>query len=133
METEDLKARTRQFALDVIDLCMTLGIDDFAQVTRRQLLRSGTGVATNYRAACRGRSAREFASRLATVVEEADESELWLDFLQVRRYGAPKTIAALQQEAIELRSIFAKSRTTTLKRLRERRKKQRGQDSRKQE
>ena len=127
METAELKARTRQFALDVIDLCTTFGNDDFAQVTRRQLLRAGTGVAANYRGACRSRSSREFASRLATVVEEADESEFWLDLLQVRRYGAPKAVAGLQQEAIELRSIFAKSRTTTLQGLRERRKKRRNE------
>jgi N-carbamoylputrescine amidase len=73
-----------EFALEIIDLCLSLGSDDLARLIRPQLLRSGTGVATGYRAACRSRSPREFASRMATVTEEADESELWLDILQVR-------------------------------------------------
>jgi four helix bundle protein len=121
MTGEHLKERTRQFALDVIDVSMTLGRDDFTEVARPQLLRAGTGVAANYRAACRSRSSREFASRLATVVEEADESELWLDLLMVRKYGALRVMSQLRGEAIELRAIFAKSRATTLRRIRERR------------
>jgi four helix bundle protein len=125
MTGEQLKERTRQFALDVVDVLMTLGRDDFIEVVRPQLLRAGTGVATNYRAACRSRSGKEFASRLATVVEEVDESELWLDFLQARGYGAFTIVARLRTEAVELRAIFSKSRATTLSRLRERRKERR--------
>jgi four helix bundle protein len=97
MTGEHLKERTRQFALDVIDVSMTLGRDDFTEVARPQLLRAGTGVAANYRAACRSRSSREFASRLATVVEEADESELWLDLLMVRKYGAKGHVATARR------------------------------------
>ncbi len=122
MDAAELKGRTRQFGLDVIDICMTLGTDDFAQIARRQLLRAGTGVAANYRAACWSRSSREFASKLGVVVEEADESELWLDFLLVRQYGAPTVVRRLQQEAIELRALFSKSRATTLRKIRERKK-----------
>jgi len=118
MDAEQLKARTRQFALDIIDLCLSLGTDDIARLIRPQLLRSGTGVATGYRAACRGRSSREFASRMATVTEEADESELWLDILQVRRRGPDAIVSQLRRESIELRAIAAASRATTLKRLR---------------
>jgi len=92
MTQEQLKTRTRQFALDVVDVLMALRRDDFVEVVRPQLLRAGTGAATNYRAACRSRSDKEFASRLATVVEEVDEGELWLDFLQTRGYGAPSII-----------------------------------------
>jgi len=108
---------------------MTLGRDDFVEVLRPQLLRAGTGVATNYRATCRSRSDKEFASRLATVVEEVDESELWLDFLQTRGYGAIEIVRRLRSEAIELRGIFSKSRATTLRRLRERRKQGRRRDA----
>jgi four helix bundle protein len=122
MTREQLKDRTRQFALDVVDALMTLSRDDFVEVVRPQLLRAGTGVATNYRATCRSRSGKEFASRLATVVEEVDESELWLDFLQTRRYGAASIIAQMRTEAVQLRAILSKSRATTLRRLRERRK-----------
>jgi four helix bundle protein len=124
MDRDELKARTRQFALDVIDVSMALGNDDLAVVLRRQLLRAGTGVAANYRAACRGRSDREFASKLATVVEEADESELWLDFLMARGYGPRQIIARLRSEAVELLSICSRARATTLRRIRERRHRQ---------
>ena len=133
METEELKSRTRQFGLNVIDLCLTLGFDDFAQLVRPQLLRSGTGVAANHRSACRSRSRLEFASRLAVVVEEADESELWLDYLQVRKRGPINVVSDLRSEASELRAIFARSRSTTLKRIRElrkaRRQRQQGESS----
>jgi len=118
MNADELKARTRQFALDIIDLCLSLGTDDLAHLIRRQLLRSGTGVASGYRAACRGRSTREFASRMATVNEEADESELWLDVLQVYRRGSANVVARLRQESCELRAIAASSRATSLERLR---------------
>jgi len=120
MTQEQLKTRTRQFALDVVDVLMALRRDDFVEVVRPQLLRAGTGAATNYRAACRSRSDKEFASRLGTVVEEVDESELWLDFLQARDY-AVSSVVRLRGEAVELRAIFSKSRATTLRKLRERR------------
>ena len=130
MDREELKARTRQFALDVIDISMALGHDDFAEVARPQLLRAGTGVAANYRAACRGRSDREFASRLATVVEEADESELWLDFIMERGYGQRRVVAEARAEAVELRAILSRSRATTLRRLQDRRHRPPGPEAR---
>ena len=123
MKGDQLKARTRQFALDVIRLVALLGHDDFAQTARPQLLRAATGVAANYRGACRSRSGREFASRLAVVVEESDESELWLDFCVELGYGPRDVTLRLQQEALELRDISAKSRSTTLRGLREKRRK----------
>ena len=83
MIADELRARTRQFALDVIVLCSQLGFGDLARVVRPQLLRAATGIAANYRAACRSRSHREFVSRLAVVVEECDEAELWLDVVEV--------------------------------------------------
>src|SRR5215467_8049140 len=81
-----------------------------------QLFRAGTGVAANYRAACRSRSKREFAARLAIVVEEADEAEYWLDIL-----GTLTTTSGVKEakcEAAELRAIFAAARATTLTTLR---------------
>jgi four helix bundle protein len=121
MDREQLKARTRQFSLDVIDISMTVGHDEFTAVARPQLLRACTGVAANYRAACRARSDKEFASKLATVVEEADESELWLDFLTVRGHGDPPTLSRLRKEALEFVAMLSKARATTLKRIRDRR------------
>ena len=125
MTTDELKDRTRQFGLDVIDLCLGLGTDDFASLVRKQLLRAGTGVAANHRSACRSRSGLEFAARLGIVVEEADESELWLDYLETKKRGPAQTVADLRQEAIELRAIFSSSRTTTLNRIRDRRRRRR--------
>ena len=119
MTADELRTRTRAFALDVIDLCVHLGGDDLGRLVRPQLIRSGAGVASNNRAASRSRSLREFAARLAVVVEEADESELWLDILVARNVKHPM-LPQLRQEAIELRAIFSRSRATTLERLRRR-------------
>jgi four helix bundle protein len=121
MDADELRNRTRSFGSNVIDLCMGLGTDIFAQVVGKQLLRAGTGVAANHRAASRSRSRQEFAARLATVVEEADESELWLDYVQSKKRGPEQVVDDLRGEAMELRAIFAKSRATTLERLREQR------------
>jgi four helix bundle protein len=119
---DELKARTRQFALDVIDLCLKLGSSDLARIVRPQLLRAGTGVAANHRAAARCRSSREFAARLAVVVEEADEAELWLDVLETRQFGPQEAVRTLRRESQELRAIFVASRRTVLKRIKKRRK-----------
>jgi four helix bundle protein len=114
MDREELKARTRKFALDVIRLCLTLGRDDFAQLVRPQLLRAATGIAANYRAACRGRSRKEFIAKIGVVVEESDEAELWLDIVQELGYGTAAVVRELRLEATELRAIFAASRATAI-------------------
>lgn len=111
MDAETLQGRTRRFALAVIDICMTLTSDELGRLVRPQLLRAGTGVAANYRAACRGRTPREFASRLAIVVEEADESELWLDILIARGHGRDEVLRQ-RAEAIELPRAHDDSRTS---------------------
>jgi len=114
---DNLRARTRQFALDVVSFCVRLPSDDLCRVVRPQLLRAATGVAANYRAACRSRSRKEFAARLSVVIEESDESELWLDVLQVNQRGASEEVQRLMAEASELTAIMAASRSTTLSRL----------------
>jgi four helix bundle protein len=76
-----LRARTKQFGFDVVDLVKQLPRNIAGECVARQLIRAGTGVASNHRAACRGRSRREFIARLGVVLEEADESELWLEVL----------------------------------------------------
>ena len=117
---DELKARARQFAMDVIDLCLNLGTDDLARLVRPQLLRACTGLAANYRAAGRSRSRREFISKLGLVIEEADESELWLDVLETKKCGPQEAVSRLRREAHELRAIFAASRRTALERIRKR-------------
>ena len=117
---DDLRARTRQFAIDVIGLCLALGTSDLARLVRPQLLRAATGTAANYRATCRSRSKREFVSRLSTVIEEIDESEFWLDILQHHHAGPADRLARLRQEATELRGVMARSRSTALANLKRR-------------
>jgi four helix bundle protein len=114
---EELRNRARQFALDTIDLCVALGDDELCRLIRPQLLRAATGVAANYRAACRARSAREFASRLAIVVEETDEAEFWLDVITTKRPGAPGAAHRLHAESKQLRAVFSASRRTVLSNL----------------
>jgi four helix bundle protein len=125
MTGDPLRARTRQFALDVIDLCLSLGTDDLAKLIRPQLLRAGTSVAANNRAAGRCRSRKDFISKLGIVVEEADESELWLDILETKRHGPLDRVVSLRQEAIELRAIFVASRNTSIERARHQKKRKR--------
>jgi four helix bundle protein len=109
---DELRERARRFAIETIDLCVRLPDGPVSNLIRPQLLRAATGIAANYRAAGRSRSRREFVARLGVVIEEADESELWLDILEARRHGPPETVKRLRQEATELRAIFIASRRT---------------------
>ncbi|HEX5069183.1 MAG TPA: four helix bundle protein [Vicinamibacterales bacterium] len=114
MIADQLRDRTRQFALDVVDLCLALPTDDLGRLVRPQLLRAGTGVASNYRASQRSRSRKEFIGRIAVAIEEADEAELWMDVLQHRASEPAAKVTKLRTEASELRAIFAKSRSTAI-------------------
>lgn len=78
---EVMRARTRRFALDVMTFVRDLSVDVAIDPVRRQLVRAATGVAGNYRSACRARSHAEFIARIGVVLEEADEAEGWLDLL----------------------------------------------------
>lgn len=81
MTPKELKARTKQFAVDVIKLCRAIPASPDGRVVAGQLLRASTSVAANYRAACRGRSRAEFIAKLGVVLEESDESLLWLELI----------------------------------------------------
>src|SRR5258708_10929060 len=78
MTKDELKLRTKQFALRVMKLVDALPRSTSGRAVGNQLVRSGTAVGANYRAACRARSRKEFLSRLGVVGEEADESGYWL-------------------------------------------------------
>jgi len=109
---EQLRDRTKAFALRVVRLYRSLPTTTDAQVMGKQLLRSGTSVAANYRAACRARSRAEFASRLAIVVEEADESMLWLELLSESGVLSAGKLSALHEEARQLTALFTASQHT---------------------
>ena len=81
MDEDELKQRTRQFALRVIRLTEALPHSPAGEVIGRQLLRSATSVGANYRAACRGRSRADFVNKIGVVEEEADESHYWLELI----------------------------------------------------
>jgi len=113
MNPEELRSRTKKFALRVIALFRALPRSPGAQIRGKQLLRSGTSVAANYRAACRARSRAEFVARIGVVEEEADESALWLELLGDSGTMKPARLAALLEEARELTAIFTATRRTT--------------------
>jgi four helix bundle protein len=114
METRprDLQRRTKIFALDVIRLTERLPRNRAADVIGRQLLRSGTSVAANYRSACCAKSAADFVSKMGIVEEEADESQFWLELLTESGLIECDPVAPLTREANELARIAAASRKT---------------------
>jgi four helix bundle protein len=97
----------------IIRLYRSLPASGDAQVIGKQVLRSGTSVGANYRAACRARSHAEFISRLGTVVEEADETMYWLELLADSKVMSGKLLQPLQNEAKELTAIFTATRQTS--------------------
>ena len=105
----ELKSRTKAFAIHVVRLYRSLPRSTDAQVLGKQLLRSGTSVAANYRAACRSRSKAEFISKMSVVLEEADETAFWLELMAETDTVAPERTQALLKESNELAAIFGAS------------------------
>jgi len=108
----DLRHRTKQFALGIVRLCRTLPATDEARILGKQLLRSATSVGANYRAACRARSRAEFIAKLGVVLEEADEAVFWFELLVEADIGNREKVHLLMKEAGELTSIFVTSLCT---------------------
>jgi four helix bundle protein len=106
---QDLKARTKTFALDVIRYCRTLPRGDEFQIIRRQLIPSATSTAANYRAAQRAKSKPDFISNLGDAEEEADESLLWLECLAELATRDHSELKRLLKEADELVAILTAS------------------------
>ena len=112
MTPDELKKRTKQFGLRVIRLVESLPKTKTASTIGGQLLRCGTSVGANYRAACRGRSKAEFIAKLGVVEEEADESAYWIEMLVEAKIVKIGSVRELHAEAEELTAIMAKSRKT---------------------
>ncbi len=107
---EELKLRLRKFVLDLIKLCQEIPYSKESNIITKQLLRSGSSVYANYRAANRARSKAEFFSKISIVVEEADETEMWLDLLiHSDIHNTPETIR-LHNESLEILKIMASAR-----------------------
>ena len=118
MKQEELKARTKRFAINIIKLVQHLeehGTCAAKIIADRQMLRSGTGVASNYRAACRCKSRKDFIHKIGTVVEEADETQLWLELLLESDLAKEELIKDLLQESKELTAIMTASRNSAIR------------------
>jgi four helix bundle protein len=111
-QTEALRQRSKTFAVRIVRLFRALPPKPEAFVIGKQLLRSGTSVAANYRAVCRARSRAEFVSRIGVVVEEIDESVFWLELLVETGLVRQEKISGLMDEAEQLLRIFSASRKT---------------------
>lgn len=109
MTPEELKARCKQFSLRVIRLVRALPDDKVGRPIANQLIRSGTSVAANYRAACLAKSRADFASKAGTAAEEADESALWMELIMEDGILPEDLVKSLWQEATELTAIFLAS------------------------
>jgi dUTP pyrophosphatase len=110
--SEQLKARTEEFALSIVRLWKVLPRAEEARVIGRQVLRSGTSVAANYRAACRARSKAEFIAKIGIVVEEIDETVFWLELVGKSKLVASESLKPLYKESKELFAIFTASQMT---------------------
>jgi four helix bundle protein len=122
MNPQELRNRCRLFAITIVRFCRKLPVNWVDRTLGGQLLRAGTAVAANYRAACRGRSTKEFCAKVGVVAEEADESLLWLELLKVDAPAMTKLpeYQWLSKEADQLTAIFPASYNTARQNLKNR-------------
>jgi four helix bundle protein len=109
MNPPAIKNRTKEFAKKVIELCRELPNNREGRLIGNQLFKSGTSVAANYRAACRGRSKSEFVSKLGIVLEEADEALFWLELIDEMAIHGGSSVGFLIQECDEITAIMVTS------------------------
>ncbi len=115
---EKLKSRTKKFAVDTIKICDTLKKVKASSVVTYQIVKSATSTAANYRAACRGRSSREFYSKICIVVEEIDETEYWFEIIKEANLSLDEQeLNRLLIESNELVKIMSKVKKTTSEKL----------------
>ncbi|MGD0652004.1 MAG: four helix bundle protein [Verrucomicrobiia bacterium] len=105
-ERQDLKARTKQYALRIIRLYVALPKKTEAQVLGKQLLRSGTSVGAHYREACRAKSNADFINKIEGAIQELEESAYWLELLSDAGVVAAGRLEPLLDETNELTAIF---------------------------
>lgn len=112
MNPTELKERTIQFAVRVLKLADALPNTASGRTVANQVARSGCSVAANYRAALRGKSRPDFINKITIVLEEADETDLWIEIARRRGLISERRVGGLQIEAVELTKIFNATRTT---------------------
>ena len=114
---ESLKQRIKQFAVDVILFCRSLKSGRSSNVIEYQLVKAATSGGANYRSACRARSKPEFYSKICIVVEEVDETEYWLEIIDMANLSSDKEeLIRFRKEANELLKIMTKAKTTSYRR-----------------
>src|SRR6266487_2607282 len=109
MSERDLKTRTKAFALRILKLVDALPKTTAGRALASQIVRSGTSIAANYRAACRAKSTADFIAKMGIVEEEADETLFWLELLEESALVTAAKLAAIKQEANELIAITVAS------------------------
>ena len=117
MNADELKIRTKDFALRVIKLVSELPKTVEGRAIANQIVRSGTSVTANYRATCRARSRTEFVAKIGIVLEEADETLLWLELIVSAKLLPQRRVEPLLKEADELVAIMAASRKSAASNL----------------
>jgi four helix bundle protein len=118
MTPEELKQRTKAFGLRYIKVIEALPKSRTADMLARQLVRSGTSVGANSRSACRGRSGKDFVSKVDIAIEEADESLYWLEVMVDAGLMSQKRLASLIKEGNEIVAILTATSRTTKRNLR---------------
>lgn len=114
MTPDDLKARTKKFAVDVIRFAGTIPRNHINDEIASQLTDAATSTAAHYRAVCRAKSRADFINKLAGGIEEVDEAALWLEVLSESGICAATVTTPLWKEADELTRIFVRSRETAI-------------------
>ncbi|RLD31546.1 MAG: four helix bundle protein, partial [Bacteroidetes bacterium] len=111
---EELKKRTKKLAVDIIRFCNSLRKCEATSVITYQIIKSSSSTGANYRAACRARSKAEFYSKICIVVEEADETEYWLEIIHDAELSKEKEeLKRLTKEANEITKIMSKAKNST--------------------
>jgi four helix bundle protein len=117
MTTNELKLRTKNFSLTIIDLVEKLPNSISVRVVANQIVKSGTSVGANYRAVCRARSDREFVSKMNIVLEEADETLFWIEIIMDKQWINKPELQVIWKEGNELTAIFVSSLKTVNDRI----------------
>jgi four helix bundle protein len=117
LDADELKKRTKKFALRILKLVAALPNTVQGRTVGGQLARAGTSVGSNYRAVCRSRSRAEFIARIGVVLEEADESAYWLELIIEGQLLPAQLVQSLLNEANVLTGIMATSRITASSRV----------------
>ena len=117
MDSTELKKRTKEFAHRCVKLAASLPRTSLGRHVEKQLVRCGTSVASNYRATLMAQTKAGFISKISIVIEEADESEFWLEFIIDEKLLEREKGLPLLNEAHELTSIFIASRKTAQRRI----------------